>query len=334
MVWSDPTVPSWVRWLEASWRVGALFGVEVRVHWTTILVPLVAWSWFAKSGLEGGGLLALVLIHTVGLYLVIWAHEMGHIAMGRRHGIQTSLITLSPLGGLAHLQAPAPSPKAEILVSAAGPATHLAWLAVLWPLSLVWTPESIPAWYALHHGLGLNRWLLLFNLLPFFPMDGGRVLRSLLALRWHPNLATLRAAQVGTAGAVLFILFGIWRPGIEGGFLIAIGISNLLACRREIAAARTGEGPYGEARQPWESDPEAWKRGFSADGAEDRVESRKAEKLRLRQVLEAQMAAEEKARFQAELDRLLLRVSEVGIAGLTPDERRALDRASEKLRPR
>src|SRR5690606_32970410 len=142
---------------------------------------------------EGIARLSMALLVSALLFVVIWTHEMCHILAGWRYRIRTDLITLSPLGGVAHMNSPASTPRGELLVSLAGPAVHLAWLGVLWPLSLLLPESSLgdgaarAALFVLWYLVTVNQVLLVFNLVPFFPLDGGRCLRALLAMRVHPN---------------------------------------------------------------------------------------------------------------------------------------------------
>jgi len=324
MAWRDSHDTGWMRFLravQASFRVGYLFGVEVRVFWlTVILLPLIgalmvgryAGSWFE--------VVVLAAIVTVALCVIIWTHEMGHVLAARRYGIRTPLITLSPLGGLAHLGAPPINPRSDIVIALAGPATHLLWLAVFWPLSEIvdhgtlrpegWTWS--PLWFTVDLLFRLNLWLMLFNLLPFLPMDGGRVLRAILSFRLHPNRATIIAARIGMVGAAGFVIMAFVQGEAWSGILLAIGISNFFACRQEIRMARYATGPYdgGGRLEAWESDPDAWKRG--GGGTPRREKDRGPD--------------------AAEVDRVLDRVIEVGMAGLTKAERKILKRASKSNR--
>ncbi len=322
-----------LRLLDKSFRLGRAFGVEIRLHWTIVVVPIFLSGVLLGSGTPSATAWGIALLTTVGLYAVIYSHEMGHVLGGRRYGIFTPLITLSPLGGLAHMAAPAPNPKAEIVVALAGPAVHLVWLAVCWPASFL-IPDSAPyVWRSLAAWLvGINVALLLFNLLPFLPMDGGRVFRALLSRRMHANRATLIAARVGMGGAVAFVIAGLF--GLEGfGFLLLlIGISNFLSCRQELMVARHGEVYSGHTREPWESDPDAWKRG-SASTADEPAQRRPGPVSRMKAKRRAAREAREResdAELERELDRALARVKEVGMAGLTREERAVLERASRR----
>lgn len=342
----DPVGSPLVRLLQASFRLGWIRGTEVRAYWLALLVmPLIL--------LEGTGWLpawerwAYVLLLILLLYGVILTHEFGHVRAGRRYGIVTPLVTLSPLGGVAHMSAAAPGPKAEIRVSLMGPLTHLGWLAVFAPLSWWVVPEPgdgwIPpgahldyVWLAVDVLVTLNLGLLCFNLLPCFPMDGGRVLRAALALRMHPNRATLHATTVGLLGAAAFGAVGLvgWVSG-SGLFhtvLLVIGISNALACVQERRAARFTPGPYldGGRLAPWESDADAWKRG-AAGGAGSRP-SRWARWRAGRAEARARREALARQRLQVEVDRILDKVRAEGMASLTARERATLEQASDAWR--
>ena len=329
--------------LSASFRLGRFFRVEVRVFYVALIfTPLI----LARNGagLSTAESLTYIGLTTFAIFFIIWFHEMGHIWAGRRYGIDTGLITLSPLGGVAHMNSGAPSPDKEIKIALAGPVTHLLWLVPLVPLWL-WLdygdlrPEgwlTDPGVDLLYTLVYLNAGLLIFNLLPCFPMDGGRVLRGMLAKRMHPNRATLIAVRIGTIAGFIFVVVGItlWivRDDLWGPVLAMIGISNILACKQEKLAALHGPGPYmsADVRAPWESDPEAWKQSGDAQEAHEPgfFEKRRAARDERRRAKEA----EDDAALDKEVDRVLDRVNEVGIDGLTAAERKILDRASKRRR--
>jgi Zn-dependent protease len=330
------------RAISKSFRLGRFFDVEVRVFWLALVVmPLILLR--NVEGLPFVEGLTYIALTTGALFLVIWTHEMGHILAGRRYGIRTPLITLSPLGGLAHMSSGAPSPRKEMVVALAGPATHLLWLVPVLPLYLLldygalrpaswWTDPGVGL---VHTLLWLNGALLVFNLLPFFPMDGGRVFRAFLAQKHHPNRATLTAVRVGTIGGWVFIVAGIvlWitSDDLYGPVLAAIGIANLMACKQEKIAALHGPGPYMQADvlQPWQVDPEAWKTTGGAPSGGSAKRSERAERKRQKK---REQEAADAAALEAELDRVLDRVSTVGLDGLTRKERAILARASERRR--
>lgn len=329
--------------LQASVRVGTFFGVEVRWYWLNLLVPvLIFMSFQPLYGLmPWSSILGLTLVFTLALDLVIYTHEMGHIAAGWRYGIHTPLITISPVGGLAHLSQPAPNPNADIVISLAGPATHLLWLAVVAPLW--WWQEAIfgSTWEArlvVEFLFQVNGSLALFNLLPFYPMDAGRVLAALLSKRMHPNRALIIAAKVGVVGAILIGIYGLVMRELWGGILLAIGITNVMACRRALVAARYQESPYGgeaSLRAAWETDPDAWKHGAVSyehhDDDDEPPPPRETKSGRLQQWMDARRERQ-KSELAEELDRILAKINEHGMASLTRAERKTLDRASREAR--
>ena len=329
------------RILSAYIRVGTFFGVEVRLLWITVIIfPLITLSGVSDlSGSAfwtGASTLAWIIVLPASLMLIIYSHEVMHIVAGWRYRIHTPLITLSPLGGLAHMDAPAPNPKAEIVISLAGPAVHLAWLAVCWPLSSWIEPSTEPVqffvWLYLDVLVSINLVLMIFNLLPFYPMDGGRVLRAILSLRMHPNRATILVAHVGRVGAIGIGIYGLLMGGLYAGIMIAIAITNFLACGGALRAARSTAGPYQQMQAPWAGDADWWKRGDQASAGAPRrpgLLGRLSERRRQRRA-EAHSAS--MRALDEEVDRVLERVSKVGLPGLTDNERKILERASKARR--
>lgn len=324
-----PAWPRWLRVLAWSLPLGRPLGIELRAYALGLLVlPLVMLPLDWVAALAPWEAAAYVAGGVLAICLATWAHELGHAWVARRHGVGTARIVLSPLGAMAHMDAPAPSPQAETRIALAGPATHVAWLAVLWPATRVVPWEAHAGPLLLHHALWLHASLLAFNLLPCWPLDGGRVLRSLLARRMHPNRATLWAANVGLVGAVVLGVLGLVRPGVQGGVLLAVALTNLVACLQARREARHADGPYGLSRAPWEEDAEAWKHAGPPE-VEVLPPAPTWSQRRARAGRQRAEAAE-----QAALDTLLARVSEVGLAGLTPRERARLQQLGEARRRR
>lgn len=346
-MYRDSFEPSpWRRRLNTTWPLFHAWGVDVRISWTIVIVPLITfWSIHAASP-SWPAKLAIAAGWTLGLYACVYAHEMGHILMGRRLGVTSSRMTLRALGGLAHMDAPAPDPKGEILIALAGPATHLIWLALLYPASWA-VGEFAPAnWYVVEFALdwfiGLQLVLMIFNLLPLYPMDGGRVLRGILARtgKRHANHASMLTAQVGMAGALLLGLAGlvgmfgqdhdVFGMGDFSFLLVWIGIGNWFACRRLMVEARWSDGPYAPT--------EAWKRSlggadpFAESLAESARLTEQADKERKKVDERRKQAEDERVELQARVDALLDRINEVGgIDNLSSAERKELASASEKL---
>lgn len=189
-----------------SARLGRIAGIDVRLHASFALICLwIGWLSWRETGSLWGVLngVALVLL----LFLCVLLHEFGHALTAQRFGIRTRHITLWPIGGVALLEAIPDRPGQEVLIALAGPAVNLVIAAVLRlaePLAGDGTVGGI-----LQVLVSANLVLAAFNLLPAFPMDGGRVLRAALALRLGRVRATRIAAIVGRVMAVGFALAGL-----------------------------------------------------------------------------------------------------------------------------
>lgn len=187
-----------------SWRVGTILGIPIRIHVTFLL--LLVWFGTVSAGQGEGfwnGVIFLLL-----LFGCVVLHELGHAAAARGFGVETREIVLYPIGGIARLER-IPSGRAELLIALAGPAVNLVLAAALWVLLLAmrWrmpeTPEEVVARSpVLLKLLTANVALVIFNLIPAFPMDGGRVLRASLSLFLGQDRATQIAAAVGQAMAI------------------------------------------------------------------------------------------------------------------------------------
>ncbi|MFT7537406.1 MAG: Zn-dependent protease [Hyphomicrobiaceae bacterium] len=324
------------RILTADFSLGTWFSVHVRMYWAAVILMPLVFLQRVPSASPGEAIL-LTTICFVGLFAIIWTHEMGHIAAAWRYHIRTSKITLGPLGGLAHLNAPAKTPKEDIWISLAGPAVHLLWLLVLWPIEWLLTDVAYAtSWYgfAVWYLVTTNQVLLLFNLLPIFPLDGGRVLRALLAMKYHPNRATIWAANVGIVGGVVIALGAMTQASAASSIGFIIGLSCVLASINEKRAARHILIYGATQRDPWETDPDAWKHG--GDGHDDEGQERKPGWLAQRRAVRAQQIAaassQAAADQEAQVDAILERVSQVGMSGLTEQEKNILQQASKKRR--
>lgn len=316
-----------------TFRIGWLFGIEVRMYWTAAVVTPLMFLYAFGAGYRFA--LVLALVCSVLLFTIVWTHEMGHIVMARRYGIPTGLITLSPLGGVAHIGHRPPTPAAEIRIALAGPAVHLAWLAVFWPLQyffadgLVQTPGMLAAFTfdVLQFLVWTNVGLLTFNLLPLFPLDGGRTARGLLSLRWHPNRVTLWVTSIGIFGGGLLALSSLMQRGIGGSIGMLIGLMCIQASLHERMAARHTQIYGGVQRHPWEGDPDAWKRG--AHGGPPVRRSGPIARWRARR--QEQQAERDRA-LDVEVDEILGRLHQVGMQGLSARDKALLKRASNRRR--
>jgi Zn-dependent protease len=222
----------------SSWKVGRPFGIPFYIHPTFWLLPLwVVLVSGSASGLELGLNLA-VLAATFGCVLL---HELGHALTARHYGIGTRDITFYPIGGVARLERPAEKPAQELWITLAGPAVNLAisvlLMAVL-ALVALFDPGLVFGSLAgvfLFWLLFVNVLLVIFNLLPAFPMDGGRVLRSLLAMGLGQLRATRIAVTVGVVTAALVGIGGtVW---LHNPWMMIIALFVFLAGQAELQMA-------------------------------------------------------------------------------------------------
>lgn len=220
-----------------SAKIGRFAGIDVYVHVTFLaLLAYVAATDWSRTGSLGGVAFGLTVV--VVLFVCVLLHEYGHALTARRFGIGTRHITLLPIGGLAVLEDIPRDPRQEILVALAGPAVNFA-IAALVYLVIIASGGAPLAPFGdlgrlglLPSLLGANLLLGTFNLLPAFPMDGGRVLRAALSLRMDRVRATRIAATVGQALAV-----GLGLIGLNGApVLLLIAVFVWLAARAEANA--------------------------------------------------------------------------------------------------
>jgi Zn-dependent protease/CBS domain-containing protein len=192
-----------------SFRIMNVSGIPIRIHFTFFL--FLAWIAFAggESGMMWAGLILSV-------FACVLLHELGHALTARKYGVETRDITLYPIGGVAMLDG-RPTPRAELWIALAGPAVNVV-IATILGIVLFFTEGGLPAFSfgrmtsSFMSALFIaNISLAIFNMIPAFPMDGGRVLRSLLAMRMEENKATQIAAAIGQGLAIAFGFYALWQ---------------------------------------------------------------------------------------------------------------------------
>ena len=199
-----------MRW---SLTLGRFGGTAVKIHITFII--FLAWIGFSAWRQEGPAAALNSVVFIVLIFLCVLLHEFGHVLMARRFGIPTSEVTLLPIGGVASLKRMPTQPIQEFLVAIAGPAVNLVIGAVLFLIAGGLGSDSLGRLDDPHVSLvarlaATNIFLAVFNLIPAFPMDGGRVLHALLAARLGGAEATRIAATIGQSLAFVFGFLGLF----------------------------------------------------------------------------------------------------------------------------
>jgi Zn-dependent protease len=234
-----------VRW---SWRIGRVAGIDLYVHATfLLLLAWVAWQEYR----QGAAAIAAAMFYIVALFAIVVLHELGHALTARRYGIRTRDIILLPIGGVARLERMPRNPRQELLVALAGPAVNVVLAILLYAIVRLTGQPPTGDFYEfdiitstrefLYLLAVVNIFIALFNMLPAFPMDGGRVLRALLAMRMSSYArATEVAARVGRVFALLLGVAGLY-PGFGNPFWVLIALFVWLGAGSEAAAVQTSE---------------------------------------------------------------------------------------------
>ena len=220
-----------MRW---SWKVGTFAGIDVFIHATFLLI--IAWvgfSYWQQTGTLAGTLEGILFILL--LFTSVVLHEYGHALTARRYGIKTRDITLYPIGGVARLERIPEKPIQELKVSLAGPAVNLVIAALLFGWLFISRLAAPLASIAATSGPFIERLMIInlslavFNLIPAFPMDGGRVLRAALALRLEYTQATQTAAAIGQGIAFVLGFIGLF----SNPFLVFIALFVWIGAAQE-----------------------------------------------------------------------------------------------------
>ena len=230
-----------------SWTItiGRVAGTEIKVHLTFfLLVAFWGMAGYQQGALTGAVAACLMLF---ALFACVLLHEFGHILMARRFGVRTPDVILLPIGGVARLERIPDEPRQELLIALAGPAVTLAIVVVVYALLAL--GGQAPRFGALDPDgpfletlMQVNLYLLVFNLFPAFPMDGGRVLRALLASRIGLVAGTRIAARFGQASAVVA---GLYALSTGQPLLALVSVFVFLGAGAEASAVETrvaGEG--------------------------------------------------------------------------------------------
>ena len=227
-----------------NWHLGNIAGIRVQMNVTFLFLL----AWVALGGLLSGGLGGSIVSLTLAFLVfgVVVLHELGHAMAARAFGIGTRDITLTPIGGVARLEGIPSKPIQEVIVAAAGPAVNFVLAGIGVALAGVFAQANPVVVSLLSWFVWMNLILALFNLLPAFPMDGGRILRASLSGRFGRVEATAKAARVARWMALLFGLVGLatFRFSLVLIAIFVWGASSLeLGMERFRAATGWGAAP-------------------------------------------------------------------------------------------
>ncbi len=235
--------------MRSSLRIATVFGIEVRIHVTFLL--FLAWIWISYYQVAGFSGAVQGVLFILALFTCVLLHEFGHAFAAREFGIKTPDITLLPIGGVARLSRIPEKPWQELIVALAGPLVNVVIAAGLL-FVIHGTTELLqidrlenPRIELLGKLASINVMLVIFNMIPAFPMDGGRVLRALLAMTMPYTRATQIAAWIGQGLALVFGFLGILSYqgisffGIRGSpFLIFIAFFIFVGAQQEVIMSK------------------------------------------------------------------------------------------------
>jgi Zn-dependent protease len=206
--------------MKANLNLGSISGIKIKIHWTFFFLI----AWIAFDELKRGGSIESVsfnIAFVFAVFLCVVLHELGHALIAKRFGVKTEKITLLPIGGMASFDKIPESPKQELLIVIAGPLVNVAIAVLLYfvvPVEELFNQSFTDTYHVLASFTFqnflfflfiVNVGLALFNMIPAFPMDGGRLLRALLATKINRAKATQIATSVGQFIAVVFLLIGL-----------------------------------------------------------------------------------------------------------------------------
>jgi Zn-dependent protease/predicted transcriptional regulator len=231
-----------MRW---SFQIGRVFGIPIRVHITFFILPAIVWFAGSAHGAVIGGLTGVIFV--LALFVCVVIHELGHSLVARRYGVEVRDIILLPIGGVSNMDRIPEDPKQELAISAIGPIVSAGIFVVIAALLTLVGKDAFSA-PPLHDVIGsrmtlvgfiqqlmwINLLLAIFNLVPAFPMDGGRILRAFLAERMDYVKATHAASAVGQAFAFVFGFVGLF----VNPWLIIIAVFIYMGAGQEEAQVR------------------------------------------------------------------------------------------------
>lgn len=322
-----------------SFPVGRVFGIQIRVHVLLLVFTAVE---LLEGGSAGGLALKLTAAWLSVLWLSVLLHELGHCFVARRMGGSAEYILLWPLGGLAAVDYPR-NWRAAFWTCLGGPAVNFA-LAAITVAAILLRPEPdlnpMGSMLVVRDGqlsvdwvrafYNVNFALILLNILPIFPLDGGGMARAFLWRKWGYGQATLMAVKVGKVFAVLLAVYGLWWQSL---LIVCLAAFCFFAAEQERVALEMGAGEEGFMGYDFSngytsleaSSPRPARRTSLRKRISRWFTSRRAER-------QARREKDEEDEMKARVDSLLDKIAREGIAALTEKEREFLNDASKHYR--
>lgn len=237
--------------MKGAFRIAKVAGIPVEIHWSFVLMGIYI-IYFGQS--RGGDWQAIMWFGLLvfSLFFCVVLHEFGHALTARRFGVKTKDIILSPIGGVARLEKLPEKPMHEFYVAIAGPLVNVLIVILLLPYFLFYSLEevkdqisSFSATLSFSNPVEIIPLLILgnvllagFNMLPAFPMDGGRVFRALLSIKLGRLKATKFASLIGNFFGVLMLVYAVYAQSLTSGF---IGVFVFLLATQEYRMVRMDE---------------------------------------------------------------------------------------------
>lgn len=352
-----------MNFLLASHRLCTMMGFEVRIAYSLYMIMGI----FVLSVVGEGHVWEAVGILMLPLWVLL--HELGHSVAARWFGVRVDGITLHMLGGMARMSTPIPGARAELVIAAAGPAVSL-FLCATGFLSLLFLfpaldIRSLPLWTLTGYLFWINLMLGVFNLLPVFPMDGGRIALALAIMRCGITKGLQLIKPLSAVGAGLIALYGVYemtQGQTSGLFLVMIGAMLFFQGGQELQARLYAQSytnnmaAYSEVntrgQSGWHGAEGSWQSGyqsrFNPDAAVREVYAREVPAhsqkegsdrgnfigrwFRRRKNAKQKREQEVRAELNRRVDEVLAKVKAEGITALTPGERALLQKASSDYR--
>ena len=324
-----------MNFLLASHRVGRIFGIEIHIAYSLYLIMGLFLLQSSNAGIYG--MLAMLM-----LPVCVLAHELGHSVTSQKFGVKVNRIILHMLGGAAEIGSLIPGPRAEIIIAIMGPLVSLAIAMISY--YLMYLVGNSPAAFLFYYLMYMNTFLAIFNLLPVFPMDGGRIALAIAILIKGPERALKLVKPLSIAGVVILCGYGLLQmsAGNQSGLMmILIGLLVYFQGNQELQA-RMYAARYNSMNDSWKSRYTQYSSKdatFSSPNKKKKTQDSSLNnesiigtwRRKRREAREAKKKANQ-TELDERVDEVLKKVKEEGIANLSPGEKAILQSASKKYK--